>query len=194
MKRVLTGITTTGIPHLGNYIGAIKPSIAESNNDAIKSYFFLADYHALIKSHDPQLIRESSLKIAATWLALGLSDRSSFYRQSDIPEIFELTWILTCFTAKGLMNRAHAYKAAADLNIEDGNDVDKAITMGLYSYPILMSADILMFKANEVPVGKDQVQHVEMTRDIALRFNHNYGNILTIPEVVTNHSQDHHWS
>lgn len=190
MKRVLTGITTTGIPHLGNYIGAIKPSIAESNNDAIKSYFFLADYHALIKSHDPQLIRESSLKIAATWLALGLSDRSSFYRQSDIPEIFELTWILTCFTAKGLMNRAHAYKAAADLNIEDGNDVDKAITMGLYSYPILMSADILMFKANEVPVGKDQVQHVEMTRDIALRFNHNYGNILTIPEVVTNHSQE----
>ena len=131
-------------------------------------------------------MRQSRAEIAATWLALGLdTDRAIFYRQSDIPEIAELNWILTCMTAKGLMNRAHAYKAVVQENLDSGdNDADKGITMGLYSYPILMSADILMFKATHVPVGKDQIQHLEMARDIAQRFNHHYGELLVLPEVV----------
>lgn len=182
----LTGITTTGTPHLGNYVGAIRPSIEASLDDNNESYYFLADYHALIKSTDPELVRQSRLEISATWLALGLDpDRVTFYRQSDIPEIPELTWMLTCMAAKGLMNRAHAYKALVQENEEKGSsDPDKGITMGLFSYPILMAADILMFKANKVPVGKDQIQHLEMTRDIAQRFNHHYGELLVIPEVV----------
>lgn len=184
-RTVLTGITTTGTPHLGNYVGAIKPAIAASRAEGVKSYYFLADYHALIKNRDPGRLRRSTLEIAATWLALGLdTDKAVFYRQSDIPEILELTWILTCFTAKGLMNRAHAYKAAVQENVDAGEDPDYAITMGLFSYPILMSADILMFNANEVPVGRDQVQHLEMARDIAQRFNHHYGDFFTLPEAV----------
>ncbi len=182
----LTGITTTGTPHLGNFVGAIRPSIEASLNDDNQSYYFLADYHALIKSTDPALVRRSRLEIAATWIALGLDpERVTFYRQSDIPEIPELTWMLTCMAAKGLMNRAHAYKALVQENEDSGaNDPDKGITMGLFSYPILMAADILMFSANKVPVGKDQIQHLEMTRDIAQRFNHHYGDLLVIPEVV----------
>ena len=172
---ILTGITTTGTPHLGNYVGAIRPAIEASKHNA-NAYYFLADYHALIKCQDPALIHQSTKEIAATWLALGLNtDRAIFYRQSDIPEIPELMWLLTCLTAKGLMNRAHAYKAAVDENIKEGEDPDKAITMGLFSYPVLMAADILMFQATKVPVGKDQIQHVEMARDIAQRFNHIYG-------------------
>lgn len=187
MKQVyLTGITTTGTPHLGNYVGAIRPAIEASRRENIDSFFFLADYHALVKCHDPAQVRQSRAEIAATWLALGLdTDRAIFYRQSDIPEIAELNWILTCMTAKGLMNRAHAYKAVVQENLDSGdNDADKGITMGLYSYPILMSADILMFKATHVPVGKDQIQHLEMARDIAQRFNHHYGELLVLPEVV----------
>jgi len=184
-RTVLTGITTTGTPHLGNYVGAIKPAIEASRAKAVRSYYFLADYHALVKNRDPQRLRRSALEIAATWLALGLdTDKATFYRQSDIPEILELTWILTCFTAKGLMNRAHAYKAAVQENTDAGEDQDFAITMGLFCYPILMSADILMFNANEVPVGKDQVQHLEMARDIAQRFNHHYGELFTLPNAV----------
>jgi len=184
-RTVLTGITTTGTPHLGNYVGAIKPAIEASRAKAVRSYYFLADYHALVKNRDPQRLRRSTLEIAATWLALGLdTDKATFYRQSDIPEILELTWILTCFTAKGLMNRAHAYKAAVQENSDAGEDQDFAITMGLFCYPILMSADILMFNANEVPVGKDQVQHLEMARDIAQRFNHHYGELFTLPNAV----------
>ena len=163
MKKmtVLTGITTTGTPHLGNYVGAIRPAIEASRDANVNSFYFLADFHALIKCHDPALVHQSGLEVAATWLALGLdTDKSTFYRQSDIPEITELTWILTCMTAKGLMNRAHAYKAAAQANEEEKSaDPDKGITMGLYSYPILMAADILMFNAHAVPVGRDQVQH-----------------------------------
>lgn len=174
-KRVLTGITTTGTPHLGNYVGAIRPAIEASRESENDSFFFLADLHALIKSQDPQAVHQSGKEIAATWLALGLdADKAVFYRQSDIREITELTWTLNCVCAKGLMNRAHAYKAAVDANIEEGEDADKAITMGLFSYPVLMAADILMFGAHEVPVGKDQIQHVEMARDIAQRFNHIY--------------------
>lgn len=184
-QRVLTGITTTGTPHLGNYVGAIRPAIAASRNSDTESFYFLADYHALIKCHDPAAVRQSTREIAATWLALGLdTDSAVFYRQSDIAEITELTWLLTCVCAKGLMNRAHAYKAAVDANLAEGEDADKAVTMGLFSYPVLMAADILMFNANVVPVGKDQIQHVEMARDIAQRFNHIYckkSPLLTLP-------------
>jgi tryptophanyl-tRNA synthetase len=181
----LTGITTTGTPHLGNYVGAIKPAIQASQTEQGDSYYFLADYHALIKCADPEIVQRSSLEIAATWLALGLdTQRSVFYRQSDIPEITELTWLLTCHTAKGLMNRAHAYKAAVQDNIDNDEDPDFAITMGLFSYPILMAADILMFGASHVPVGRDQVQHLEMARDIAQRFNHRFGETFVLPRAV----------
>jgi len=175
-SRFLTGITTSGTPHLGNYVGAIRPAIAASRRGDAEGFFFLADYHALIKSDDPARIARSRLEIAATWLACGLDPgRVTFYRQSDIPEIPELTWMLTCVTAKGLLNRAHAYKAAVDQNTAKGDDPDAAITAGLYMYPVLMSADILIFNATHVPVGRDQLQHVEMTRDVGQRFNHIYG-------------------
>ncbi|AJQ94282.1 tryptophan--tRNA ligase [Gynuella sunshinyii] len=183
---VLTGITTTGIPHLGNYAGAIRPAIETALKDDVESYYFMADYHALIKCHDPVRVQESTKAIAATWLACGLDpEKVFFYRQSNIPEILELNWLLTCVTAKGLMNRAHAYKAAVQENVDsDDVDPDKGITMGLFSYPILMSADILMFNAHKVPVGKDQIQHLEMCRDIAARFNHIFGETFNLPEVV----------
>ncbi|PKG52526.1 tryptophan--tRNA ligase [Halomonas sp. MES3-P3E] len=185
--RVLTGITTTGTPHLGNYVGAIKPAIEASQDPNVQSFYFLADYHALIKCPDPKRVQESRLEIAATWLALGLdTDNAIFYRQSDILEIPELTWMLSCVCAKGLMNRAHAYKAAVAENEEAENqDPDKGITMGLFGYPVLMAADILMFNANKVPVGRDQIQHIEMARDIAGRFNHLYkGQHFVLPEAV----------
>ncbi len=183
--RVLTGITTTGVPHLGNYVGAIRPAVAASRSAEVESFYFLADYHALIKCQDPELVHRSTLEIAATWLALGLDpQRVVFYRQSDIPEIPELTWLLTCMTAKGLMNRAHAYKAVVQENESAGEDPDFGITMGLFSYPILMAADILLFNATRIPVGRDQVQHIEMARDIAQRFNHHYGEHFVLPEAV----------
>ena len=183
--RVLTGITTTGAPHLGNYVGAIRPAIAASQDPEVDAYLFLADYHALIKNQNPDEVAQSSREIAATWLALGLDPENTyFYRQSDIPEITELSWVLTCSAAKGLMNRAHAYKAAVQANEESGEDPDFGITMGLFSYPILMAADILIFNAHQVPVGRDQIQHVEMARDIAQRFNHHYGETFTLPEAV----------
>ena len=175
-QRVLTGITTSGTPHLGNYVGAIRPAVAASRETGVESFLFLADYHALIKCDDPQRVARSRLEIAATWLACGLDpQRVTFYRQSDIPEIPELNWLLTCVTAKGLMNRAHAYKAATDANQAQGEEEDAGVTMGLFCYPVLMAADILMFNAHRVPVGRDQVQHIEMARDIATRFNHLYG-------------------
>jgi len=185
-KTVLTGITTTGTPHIGNYLGAIKPAIEMSRDPAFNNFYFLADYHALIKCHDPERVAQSTREIAATWLALGLdTDKATFYRQTDIPEIPELTWILTCMTSKGLMNRAHAYKASVDENRDAGKeDLDDGVTMGLFSYPILMAADILMFNADLIPVGKDQIQHIEMARDIAGRFNHTYQSLFTLPEAV----------
>ena len=188
----LTGITTTGTPHLGNYVGAIRPAVEASRSaPAGSSFFFLANLHALVKNRNPDEVAQSSLEVAAAWLAAGLdTENAVFYRQSDIPEIPELTWILTTLTAKGLMNRSHAYKAATDANkaatdankLADVPDPDRGITMGLFCYPILMAADILMFHADRVPVGKDQRQHVEMARDIAQRFNHHYGKLLTVPE------------
>ncbi|MBM5460198.1 tryptophan--tRNA ligase [Pseudomonas sp. P66] len=190
--RILTGITTTGTPHLGNYAGAIRPAILASREPGVDSFYFLADYHALIKCDDPQRIQRSRLEIAATWLAGGLDpERVTFYRQSDIPEIPELTWLLTCVAAKGLLNRAHAYKASVDKNLESGEDPDAGISMGLYSYPVLMAADILMFNANKVPVGRDQIQHVEMARDIGQRFNHLFGQgkeFFAMPEALIEES------
>jgi tryptophanyl-tRNA synthetase len=184
MDVVLTGIKPTGTLHIGNYVGAIKPAIAASVTPGAESYFFLADYHAIGGEADG--VARSTLEIAASWLALGLDpDKVVFYRQSDIPEILELSWILTSVTAKGLMNRAHAYKAAVGENTDAGGDPDQAIMMNLYSYPILMAADILMFKAAKVPVGRDQRQHVEMARDIAQRFNYHYGETFVLPEAVT---------
>ncbi|WP_278956550.1 tryptophan--tRNA ligase [Aquipseudomonas alcaligenes] len=186
--RILTGITTTGTPHLGNYAGAIRPAIVASRAADADSFYFLADYHALIKCDDPARIQRSRLEIAATWLALGLdTDKATFYRQSDIPEIPELCWLLTCVAGKGLLNRAHAYKASVDKNVEAGEDPDAGVTMGLFSYPVLMAADILMFNAHKVPVGRDQIQHVEMARDIGQRFNHLFGQgreLFTLPEAV----------
>ena len=186
--RILTGITTTGTPHLGNYAGAIRPAIVASRDPQMDSFYFLADYHALIKCDDPARIQRSRLEIAATWLALGLdTDKATFYRQSDIPEIPELCWLLTCVAGKGLLNRAHAYKASVDKNVEAGEDPDAGVTMGLFSYPVLMAADILMFNAQKVPVGRDQIQHVEMARDIGQRFNHLFGkgkDLFVLPEVV----------
>jgi tryptophanyl-tRNA synthetase len=190
--RILTGITTTGTPHLGNYAGAIRPAIVASRQSDADSFYFLADYHALIKCDDPLRIQRSRLDIAATWLAAGLDvNRVTFYRQSDIPEITELTWLLTCVAAKGLLNRAHAYKASVDKNVETGEDPDAGITMGLYSYPVLMAADILMFNAHQVPVGRDQIQHVEMARDIGQRFNHLFGKgkeFFVMPEALIEES------
>jgi tryptophanyl-tRNA synthetase len=185
-QRVLTGITTSGTPHLGNYLGALKPAVAASQKADTDSFYFLADYHALIKCQDPQTLHRSSQEIAAIWLALGLdTDKATFYRQSDIPEIPQLAWFLTCMTAKGMMNRSHAYKASVDENQRQSNtDLDQGINMGLFSYPILMAADILMFNAHQIPVGKDQIQHIEMCRDIAMRFNHTYGEHFVLPEAM----------
>ncbi len=181
--RILTGITTSGSPHLGNYVGAIRPAIAASRAAGVESFYFLADYHALIKVSDPARVQRSTLEIAAAWLACGLDpDKVWFYRQSDIPEIPELTWLLTCVAAKGLLNRAHAYKAAVDRNVGDGDDPDAGVTVGLFMYPVLMAADILLFNADKVPVGRDQVQHIEMARDIGARFNHLYGEHFILPQ------------
>ncbi|MDM0016044.1 tryptophan--tRNA ligase [Variovorax saccharolyticus] len=181
--RFLTGITTSGTPHLGNYVGSVRHSVRFSRRDDVQSFYFLADYHALIKVDEPARIQRSTLEIAATWLACGLDpERVTFYRQSDIPEIPELTWFLTCVTGKGLLNRAHAYKAQVDKNTARGEDPDAEVSAGLFMYPVLMGADILMFNAHKVPVGRDQVQHIEMARDMAQHFNHLYGEHFTLPE------------
>ena len=188
-QRFLTGITTSGTPHLGNYVGSIRPSVAASKGAGATSFYFLADYHALIKTGDPTRIQQSTLEIAASWLAAGLDpERVTFYRQSDIPQIPELTWFLTCVLGKGVLNRAHAYKAQVDKNNAAGVDADADVTAGLFMYPVLMGADILMFKANQVPVGRDQIQHIEMARDMAKAFNHLYGDLLVLPEAMIEES------
>jgi tryptophanyl-tRNA synthetase len=183
--RVLTGITTSGTPHLGNYVGAVRPTVRASRLSEVESFYFLADYHALIKVGDPARVQRSTLEIAATWLACGLDpEQVTFYRQSDIPEIPELTWLLTCVTGKGVLNRAHAYKASVDKNTAAGEEPDAGVTAGLFMYPVLMAADILMFNAHQVPVGRDQIQHIEMARDMASSFNHLYGEHFTLPEAA----------
>ena len=187
--RFLTGITTSGTPHLGNYVGSIRPSVAASKGANAESFYFLADYHALIKTDQPDRIQQSTLEIAASWLAAGLDpERVTFYRQSDIPQIPELTWFLTCVLGKGVLNRAHAYKAQVDKNIASGAEPDHDVTAGLFMYPVLMGADILMFNAHQVPVGRDQIQHIEMARDMAKGFNHLYGNLLVLPEALIEES------
>ena len=184
--RVLTGITTSGTPHLGNYVGAVRPAIVASQAAGAESFYFLADLHSLIKAQDPGKTQRSTLEIAATWLAAGLDpDKVWFYRQSDVPETTELMWLLTCVAGKGLLNRAHAYKAAVDKNRADGEDDDAGVTAGLFMYPVLMAADILIFNAHKVPVGRDQIQHIEMARDFAQRFNHVYGEeFFVLPEAL----------
>ncbi|MCH4827958.1 tryptophan--tRNA ligase [Planococcus halocryophilus] len=182
-KTILTGIKPTGQVHLGNYMGAIKPALGLAQVQDYQAAYFVADYHALTKTHDAEEFRQLSYGIAATWLALGLDpEKAIFYRQSDVPEIFELNWVLSCFSPKGLMNRAHAYKSMVDSNQASGKDADLGVNMGLFNYPILMAADILMFKTDIVPVGKDQIQHVEIARDIAEHFNNNYGETFILPE------------
>ena len=190
ITRFLTGITPSGAPHLGNYAGMMRPAIAASRAEQVENFYFLADYHALIKNHDPELVHRSTIEIAASWLASGLdTEQVTFYRQSDVPEIPELTWFLTCVTGKGLLNRAHAYKASVDKNNAAGIDADDGVTAGLFMYPVLMGADILIFNAHKVPVGRDQVQHLEMARDMASSFNHLYGReYFTLPEAVVEES------
>lgn len=182
-KRILTGIKPTGYAHLGNYFGAIKPAINLSQENDFECFYFIADYHALTTLKTKEEMDEYSYNIACTWLACGLDpNKIVFYRQSDIPEVFELNWILSNVTPKGLMNRAHAYKAVVERNDEEGQEKDFGVNMGLYNYPILMAADILLFKSNLVPVGLDQKQHIEIARDIANSFNNKYGNVFTLPE------------
>ena len=181
---ILTGIKPTGMPHIGNYLGAIKPALDLSiRHPDSTAFYFIADYHAITTLKDANLIREYTYQVAATWLALGLDPKKVvFYKQSDIPEIFELAWVLSCFSPKGLLNRAHAYKTIVDDNTQHQRDPDKGINMGLFSYPVLMAADIILFNCQRVPVGQDQKQHVEIARDIAQTFNQTYGDVLVVPE------------
>lgn len=184
-KICLTGIKATGMPHLGNYIGAIKPAIDMANTGEYNSYYFIADYHSLIGIHDPKLLRSYIYEVAAAWLAMGLDPKKvTLYKQSDIPEILELHWITSCFTVKGLMNRAHAYKAAIQSNTEQERDEDHGVNIGLFTYPVLMASDIMILNADVVPVGADQLQHIEIARDIATTFNNTYGNKLTLPKGI----------
>jgi len=177
----LTGIKPTGRPHIGNYLGMYRPALDLMQN--YQGMYFVADYHALTTMHDAAALKELVYEVAASWLALGLNpDEAIFFRQSDIPEIPEFTWILSCFTSKGLLNRAHAYKAAMDENTAIGRDPDEGINAGLFYYPVLMAADILLYGSDVVPVGLDQKQHIEITRDIAEAFNRTYGNVLKVPE------------
>lgn len=177
MKTILTGIKPTGEIHLGNLFGAIKPAIELSKADDNNRYiYFIADYHALTSERDPVKFRHQVYSIASSWLALGLDPkRAIFYKQSDVKELFEITWLLSCLTPKGEMNRAHSYKAKVQENVEKHEkDEDHGVNMGLYSYPILMASDILAFKTTNVPVGRDQVQHIEIARAIASRINETY--------------------
>ena len=189
VTRFLTGITTSGTPHIGNYVGALRPAVQASRRPGTENFYFLADYHSLIKCDEPARVQRSTMEIAACWIAAGLDpEQVFFYRQSDIPEITELTWLLTCVTGKGVLNRAHAYKASVDRNTAAGTDPDADVTAGLFMYPVLMAADILLFKAHKIPVGRDQVQHIEMARDMAQSFNHLYGEHLVLPEAAIDES------
>ncbi|WYQ55268.1 tryptophan--tRNA ligase [Bacillus sp. FSL W7-1282] len=183
-KRSLTGIKPTGEVHLGNYIGAIKPALTFAKQPGLESFYFIANAHGLTKITDSEEMRQLTRGIAATWLALGLDpDKSVFYRQSDVPEVFELSWLLACMAPKGLLNRAHAYKAAVDENKAAGKEADAGVNMGLFTYPILMAADILLFQPDVVPVGRDQIQHIEIARDVARQFNHIFGDVFKLPRV-----------
>ena len=182
-KIVLTGIKPTGTPHIGNYLGALKPLIEMSQNH--KTYMFIADLHALNAEHDAKKIKQHTYEIAALMISMGLNlENTAFFRQSDITEVYQLSNFLMNVTPKGLMNRAHSYKAMVEKNTENGVDVDAGVNMGLYTYPVLMAADILLYNADVVPVGKDQKQHVEFARDIAGYFNNMFGETFKLPEPV----------
>jgi tryptophanyl-tRNA synthetase len=182
-KIALTGIKPSGKPHIGNYLGMIQPALALA--DSYRAYYFIADYHALTTYKDRAILQRHIYEVAATWLALGLDPKQVvFFRQSDIPEVFELAWVLACWAPKGLLNRAHAYKAAVQANLESDRELDDGIHAGLYNYPLLMAADILLFGTHVVPVGQDQKQHIEIARDIASAFNHRHGKILSVPEAL----------
>ena len=180
-KVALTGLKPSGTPHLGNYLGMLRPAL-----DLVRdydAYYFIADGHALTTVQKADELRELSYQAAATMVALGLDpEKVVFYRQSDVPQTFELAWILSCVTPKGLLNRAHAYKASVDENVAAGRTPDDGISMGLYGYPVLMAADILIVDSHVVPVGSDQRQHVEIARDIAESFNRTFGDVLVLPE------------
>lgn len=184
MKQiVLTGIKPTGTPHIGNYFGAIKQAIEMSESNEFDNFYFIADYHALNSLKTKEDLQKYFKELACTWLACGLNpEKVVFYRQSQISETTELCWILFNVTPKGLMDRAHAYKASAEANVAAGKDADDGVNMGLYNYPVLMAADILLFNTKFVPVGLDQKQHVEMARDIAKYFNKKYGYTLVVPQ------------
>jgi tryptophanyl-tRNA synthetase len=184
MKKIaLSGIKPSGELHIGNYLGMIRPAFQLA--DEYQSLYFIADYHALTTVRDRKRLDHLVYDVTAGLLALGLdTEKIIFFRQADIPEIFELTWILACHTAKGLLNRAHAYKAAVDDNKAAGRQPDADITAGLYNYPVLMSADILLYGANVVPVGRDQIQHIEIAKDIAIAVNNIYGRILKLPKAL----------
>ena len=186
MKTLLTGIKPTGVPHLGNYLGAMRPSIDLSMDQAYNSFLFIADYHSLTTVHKGSELRQYIYEIAATWIACGLDpEKTTIYKQSEVPETFELAWVLSCFTPKGFMNRAHSYKDKLNKNQDDGEKyLDHGVNMGLFNYPVLMSADILLFSADVVPVGADQLPHLEFTRDIAQKFNNCYGDLLKVPEAL----------
>jgi tryptophanyl-tRNA synthetase len=182
-KISLSGIKPTGTIHLGNYLGMIRPALELANE--YQALYFIADAHALNQVHNGDDLSRWAYEVTALWLALGMDpEKVVFFRQSDIPEIFELTIILAASTSKGLMNRAHAYKDALEANLAESRDPDAGINMGLYTYPILMAADILLYGSHVVPVGKDQVQHVEIAADIAGAFNHTYGETFVIPEAL----------
>lgn len=182
-KIALTGIKPTGTPHLGNYLGSIQPALELAKN--YLSVYFIADWHAVTTIKDGAELKGLIHKLAATWLACGLDpEKTIFFQQSRVPELAELNWYLSCFCAKGLMNRAHAYKTKVDENREAGRDSDEGVNMGLYNYPVLMSADILLFGSDVVPVGQDQKQHIEIARDIAESVNHALGSVFTVPEAL----------
>jgi tryptophanyl-tRNA synthetase len=183
MPRTITGIKPTGRPHLGNYLGMIRPALDLSRSGEMLC--FIADYHALTLTQSAGELRQRVLDLAATVIAFGLdTERAVLYRQSDLPEVAELTWILGCVAPKGLLNRAHAYKAATAANVAVGKEPDEGVNMGLFSYPVLMAADILIHRAQGVPVGRDQRQHVEIARDLAESFNRAYGPLLVVPEPI----------
>lgn len=181
MDRAVTGIQPSGIPHLGNYFGMIEPALQlASGTEAI---YFIADYHALTTVRDPAALRALTFEVTATWLALGLdADGSILYLQSDLPEVCELSWLLGCVLAKGLLNRGHVYKSLVDENRRAGRPEDSGVSAGVFNYPLLMAADILIHGADVVPVGEDNRQHVEIARDVAVAFNGHYGEVFTVPE------------
>ncbi len=178
MARILTGIQSTGIPHLGNILGAIKPAIQMANDSKNDSFLFIADMHSLTTIHDANVLKENTYSVAAAWLAFGLdADKTVFYRQSDVPEVAELTWYLSCFTPYPMLANAVSFKDKLDRLSE--------VNAGVFLYPVLMAADIILYDAHYVPTGKDQLQHLEITRDIASSFNSHYGETFVVPEATT---------